>query len=63
MSDNFKTYNDALFFCDKYNIAYPANTGAFELAEALFRAYKDGATQPTASRGQAGSVSETTETD
>ena len=43
MSENFKTYKDALLFCAKYRIAYPANTSAYVLAEALLLAYNAGA--------------------
>ena len=48
MSDNFKTYNDALLFLDKYGIKHPAIVDAYVIAEALLRAYKDGANQQAA---------------
>uniref|UniRef100_A0A6M3LSA2 Uncharacterized protein n=1 Tax=viral metagenome TaxID=1070528 RepID=A0A6M3LSA2_9ZZZZ len=43
MSENFKKYNDALLFLNKYGIAHPAIVDAYVIAEALLRAYKDGA--------------------
>jgi len=43
MSDNFKTYGDALELCKKYNLGglCPPES-PFILAEALLCAYKDG---------------------
>ena len=40
---NFILYSDAIKYCERYGFKVPGNISAFELAEALLRAYKDGA--------------------
>jgi len=39
---NFKTHGEASQYCIKYGFKVPGNINAFEIAEALLRAYKDG---------------------
>ncbi len=45
MNDDFKTYGDAIKFCDKYEAPISGHKSffVFRIAEALLRAYKDGA--------------------
>ena len=48
MSNNFKTHMDALLYINKYGIKHPFIIDAYDIAEALLRAYKDGAKEPIA---------------
>ena len=43
MSDNFKTCDKAWQYCKKYGLDNITAAYSFDIAEALLRAYKDGA--------------------
>jgi len=45
---NFKTHGEASQYCIKYGFKVPGNINTFDIAEALLRAYKDGAKEPIA---------------
>jgi len=51
-SVNFKTYDDAITFCAKYNapIHQQRYWNIFKIAEALLRAYEDGIKESTKER-------------
>ena len=44
---NFKTHGEASQYCEKYGFSVPGNISAFDLADALLRAYQDGAKEPS----------------
>jgi hypothetical protein len=46
MADNFKTCGEAWQYCEKYGLNNITAGHSFQIAEALLRAYKDGAIQP-----------------
>jgi hypothetical protein len=47
MEDNFRNYGEALDYCKKYDLeSLCPQSSPFKIAEALLRAYKDGAIQP-----------------
>lgn len=43
---NFKTCGEAWRYCEKYGLNNITAGHSFQIAEALFRAYNDGAIQP-----------------
>ena len=44
---NFKTHGEASRYCEKYGFSVPGNISAFDVADALLRAYQDGAKEPS----------------